>query len=121
MVRAVVDDHGRKLHMGHGYSCHVCVLRPKSRGSVWLKSADPTAPPAIDPAFLKDERDMETLVRGAKMMTKRIFARGQTHNITPSVHAKWAMMIWPLWMIDYAFTAWKDYVSWMRLSCQMFY
>jgi len=70
MVRAVVDDHGRKLHWGHGYSCHVCVLRPKSRGAVWLKSADPSAPPAIDPAFLKDERDMDTLVRGAKMMTQ---------------------------------------------------
>ncbi len=70
MVRAVVDDHGRKLHMGHGYSCHVCVLRPKSRGAVWLKSADPTAPPAIDPAFLRDERDMDTLVRGAKIMTQ---------------------------------------------------
>lgn len=70
MVRAVVDDHGRKLHMGHGYSCHVCVLRPKSRGTVWLKSADPAAPPAIDPAFLKDDRDMDTLVRGAKMMTQ---------------------------------------------------
>jgi len=70
MVRAVVDDHGRKLHWGHGYSCHVCVLRPKSRGSLWLKSADPSAPPAIDPAFLKDERDMDTLVRGAKMMTQ---------------------------------------------------
>lgn len=70
MVRAVVDDHGRKLHWGHGYSCHVCVLRPKSRGAVWLKSADPSAPPAIDPAFLRDERDMETLVRGAKKMTQ---------------------------------------------------
>lgn len=70
MVRAVVDDHGRKLHWGHGYSCHVCVLRPKSRGSLWLHSADPSAPPAIDPAFLEDERDMETLVRGAKMMTQ---------------------------------------------------
>ncbi len=70
MVRAVVDDHGRKLHWGHGYSCHVCVLRPKSRGSLWLKTADPAAPPAIDPAFLKDERDMDTLVRGAKMMTQ---------------------------------------------------
>lgn len=70
MVRAAVDDHGRKLHWGHGYSCHVCVLRPKSRGSLWLKSADPSAPPAIDPAFLKDERDMDTLVRGAKMMTQ---------------------------------------------------
>ncbi len=70
MVRAAVDDHGRKLHLGHGYSCHVCVLRPKSRGSLWLKSADPSAPPAIDPAFLKDERDMDTLVRGALMMTQ---------------------------------------------------
>ena len=70
LVRAVVDDHGRKLHMGHGYSCHVCVLRPKSRGSLWLKSSDAAAPPAIDPAFLKDERDMDTLVRGAKMMTQ---------------------------------------------------
>ena len=55
LVRAVVDDHGRKMHLGHGYSCHVCVLRPKSRGSLWLKSSDPAAPPAIDPAFLKDE------------------------------------------------------------------
>jgi len=70
LVRAMVDDHGRKLHVGHGYSCHVCVLRPKSRGAVWLKSADPTAPPAIDPAFLEDERDMDTLVRGAQMMTQ---------------------------------------------------
>ena len=70
LVRAMVDDHGRKLHWGHGYSCHVCVLRPKSRGAVWLKSADPEAPPAIDPAFLRDERDMETLVRGAHMMTQ---------------------------------------------------
>ncbi len=70
MVRAVVDDHGRKLHMGHGYSCHVCVLRPKSRGSLWLKSSDPSAPPAIDPAFLKDDRDMDTLLRGAQMMTQ---------------------------------------------------
>jgi len=70
LVRAMVDDHGRKLNWGHGYSCHVCVLRPKSRGALWLKSADPKAPPAIDPAFLKDERDMETLVKGAHLMTQ---------------------------------------------------
>ena len=67
MVRAVVDDHGRKLHWGHGYSLHACVLRPKSRGRVTLASSDPRDPPAIDPAFLEDERDMETLVKGAKL------------------------------------------------------
>jgi len=68
LVRAVVDDHGRKLHWGHGYSCHVCVLRPKSRGRVNLASADPLAAPAIDPAFLEDERDMEKLVKGVKLI-----------------------------------------------------
>ena len=67
MVRAVVDDHGRKLHWGHGYSLHACVLRPKSRGRVTLASSDPRDPPAIDPAFLEDERDMEKLVKGAKL------------------------------------------------------
>jgi len=35
-----------------------------------LKSKNPEAPPAIDPAFLRDERDMDTLVRGAHLMTK---------------------------------------------------
>ncbi|MCA0869401.1 GMC family oxidoreductase N-terminal domain-containing protein [Seohaeicola saemankumensis] len=66
-VISVVDDHARKLHMGHGYSCHVCVLRPHSRGEVFLHSADPMAPPGIDPRFLSDERDLQTLIKGAKM------------------------------------------------------
>lgn len=70
MVRAIVDDHGRKMHMGGGYSCHVCVLRPKSRGRVELASANPDDAPLIDPAFLEDERDMKTLLRGAKLLQR---------------------------------------------------
>lgn len=69
---ALVDDHGRKKHFGAGYSCHVCVLRPKSRGSVRLASPDPTAPPAIDPNFLDDEDDLNRLLKGARIM-ERIF------------------------------------------------
>ena len=53
---AMVDDHGRKPRWGTGFSCHVCLLRPKSRGSVSLQSADPMQAPAIDPNFL-GERD----------------------------------------------------------------
>ena len=71
LVIAVVDDHGRKLHWGHGYSAHVCLLRPKSRGTVTLNSANPTDPPAIDPAFLSDPDDMEKLVKAARL-TQRI-------------------------------------------------
>lgn len=63
----LVDDHARKLHLGHGYSCHVCVLRPHSRGEVFLQSADPKAAPGIDPNYLDDERDLKTLIAGAKI------------------------------------------------------
>lgn len=61
-------DHGRKTLFGHGYSCHVCLLQPKSRGRLTLASTDPLAPPAIDPAFLSDPDDVQRLVRGFKLM-----------------------------------------------------
>jgi choline dehydrogenase-like flavoprotein len=68
---AMVEDHGRKPRWGTGFSCHVCLLRPKSRGSVWLDSADPLAAPAIDPNFLGEESDVDTMVAGFKM-TRRL-------------------------------------------------
>ncbi|HET7492591.1 MAG TPA: choline dehydrogenase [Bradyrhizobium sp.] len=68
---ALVADHGRKPRWGTGFSCHVCVLRPKSRGSVWLKSADPLDAPAIDPNFFGEEADLDTMVAGFKT-TKRL-------------------------------------------------
>jgi len=63
-------DHGRKTVFGHGYSSHVCLLRPKSRGSVRLASADPMATPLIDPNFLAERDDVERMVRGVKLMRK---------------------------------------------------
>lgn len=66
-VPALVDDHTRKLHLGYGYSCHVCVLRPYSRGTVGLKSGNPSDAPAIDPKYLSDERDLDLLLKGAKI------------------------------------------------------
>lgn len=70
-VIGIVDDHARKLHLGHGYSCHVCVLRPKSRGSVSLASDDPMAAPTIDPNFLSDPDDLARTMAGVRM-TRRI-------------------------------------------------
>lgn len=66
-VIGVVDDHARKLHLGYGYSCHICVLHPKSRGSVSLQSSDPFAPPAIDPNFFSEGEDLEVLLKGTKI------------------------------------------------------
>ena len=66
-----VTDHGRKKSLGHGFSCHVCLLRPKSRGFVALQSADASAPPLIDPKFFDAPEDLEAMVKGFRL-TKRI-------------------------------------------------
>lgn len=73
-VVAMVDDHARKMHMGHGFSCHVCLLRPHSRGSLTLQGNSMDTPPLIDIGFLKDPRDMEELVEGFKLTRKIMHA-----------------------------------------------
>ncbi|MGX9517801.1 GMC family oxidoreductase [Vibrio mediterranei] len=65
-VVAVVDDHARKIHMSHGFSSHVTLLRPKSTGTVTLNSADPYDVPSIDPAFFQDPDDMRVMIKGWK-------------------------------------------------------
>jgi choline dehydrogenase-like flavoprotein len=64
----IVDDHNRKIHFTTGMSLHVCGLRPKSRGLVRLGGADIALAPIIDPNFLSDPDDLETLVRGAEIV-----------------------------------------------------
>ena len=71
-VTGLVDDHGRKKHLGRGISCHVCVLRPRSRGTVTLASGKATDAPAIDPNFLSDEDDLHRLKKGARII-ERLF------------------------------------------------
>jgi choline dehydrogenase-like flavoprotein len=73
-VPAMLEDHGRETVHGHGFSIHACVLRPESRGTVRLASANPAAAPAIDPNFLSDERDLATLRRGVRLMHRIVDA-----------------------------------------------
>ncbi len=68
------EDHNRKLHFATGMALHVCGLRPKSRGSVRLAGPDVSTAPLIDPNFLSDPDDLETLVRGAEIV-QRILAQ----------------------------------------------
>jgi choline dehydrogenase-like flavoprotein len=44
------------------------VLRPKSRGTVTLQTADPLAAPLIDPNFLSDPDDVVRMVKGFRIM-----------------------------------------------------
>ena len=73
-VIGMVDNHNRTYHWGHGMSCHATVLQPASRGSVRLASRDVNDAPLIDPGFLSNPSDLETLLRGFKWVRK-IFAQ----------------------------------------------
>src|SRR6056297_200089 len=67
-VIGIVENHMRTLHFRPGYSCHVCVLRPHSRGRVTLASPRPADAPLIDPDFLSDPRDLSLMMTGARRM-----------------------------------------------------
>lgn len=85
-VVAGVEDHARKLNWGHGLSCHVCLLRPKSRGTLKLASPDANAAPLIDPAFFQHPDDLAQMVDAFKL-TRRLLQQ-------PALRAHWSRELW---------------------------
>ncbi|MGD9537096.1 MAG: GMC family oxidoreductase [Alphaproteobacteria bacterium] len=67
------DPKTRVLDKFPGLTMGPAQMRPESRGTIHLRSADPLAPPAIRPNFLSDELDRRTLVAGMKI-ARRIAA-----------------------------------------------
>ncbi|HYA75589.1 MAG TPA: GMC family oxidoreductase N-terminal domain-containing protein [Burkholderiaceae bacterium] len=84
-VVGIVDDHTRKRHLGHGFSLHVTLLRPKSRGEVDLASTDPRAPLRIDPRYFSDPEDMRTMIAGVRRALQIV-------NAAPLDHARGKML-----------------------------
>lgn len=76
LCTGIVDDHARKMHMGHGYTLHVTLMRPKSRGSVTLASRNPTDKPLIDPAFFKHQEDLQTMMQATQMGLRIMESKG---------------------------------------------
>lgn len=66
-IPALLENHGLTTKFGYGYSTHACVLRPGARGRVTLASADPAAPPAIDPDYLGHPEDVAGMIRAFKL------------------------------------------------------
>src|SRR5262249_29224050 len=75
-VPALLDQHGKHRLEGYGYTLHACALRPKSRGTIRLRSADPAAHPAISPNYLADAEghDLRMLLEAARL-SREIFAQ----------------------------------------------
>ena len=68
LVNAIMMNHGNHQPTEDGYTVHACQLRPESRGSVALKSADPFDHPAIDPNYLGAEEDRRAMREAVKMV-----------------------------------------------------
>ncbi len=73
-VPAQLDDHGRNRLPGHGFTVHACVLRPRSRGTITLRSLRPEDPPRIQPAYLSAEGDLDALLEGVRLAREIIRA-----------------------------------------------
>lgn len=85
-VPGIVDDHGRKMHYKAGISCHVCVLRPASRGSLTLHDSDPRSAPRIDPRYLSAGDDLERTLKGARLVNRILDAPAFEQVIGPSMY-----------------------------------
>lgn len=57
---------GGQVHPFSGFTLSVCQLRPTSRGHVRIRSADPFAPPEMQPNYLSTELDRRTAVAALK-------------------------------------------------------
>jgi choline dehydrogenase len=63
-----VDKPGDPLHDYAGFTVSVCQCRPDSRGSVRIRSANPAEAPVISTHYLREPRDLRTLVEGLKII-----------------------------------------------------
>jgi choline dehydrogenase len=65
------DKPGESLHRFSGFTASVCQLRPQSRGSVMIRSANPEDHPAIAANYLAAEADRTCIVAGLQL-TRRL-------------------------------------------------
>jgi choline dehydrogenase len=79
------DKMGEKLHPYSAFSASVCQLRPESRGSLRIRSADPTLAPEIRINYLATEVDRTANVEGLKILRKILHAPALGSFVTEEI------------------------------------
>lgn len=72
------DYNGKSTQDTHAYQTMMSMMLPESRGRLWLKSADPTAPPAIRFNYLATEQDRRDAI-DAVHVTRRVLSMPAFH------------------------------------------
>ena len=68
LIRRPFASHRADHTRPDAFMCHVCQLRPESRGEIRLRSADPRDAPVIAPNYLSEARDRATMREAFKIM-----------------------------------------------------
>ncbi len=80
-----LDKFGDALHDFAAITVSVCNLRPSSRGSVHIRSADPAAAPVIDPNYLATEEDRLVSAESIRK-ARQIMQAEALHRYAPEEH-----------------------------------
>lgn len=77
-----LDKFGEPLHRFPAFTASVCNLRPRSRGRVDIRSADPDQPPLIDPNYLSDPEDLRIAAQSIRI-TRKILCAPALQQFSP--------------------------------------
>jgi choline dehydrogenase-like flavoprotein len=85
-----LDKFGDPLHPFPAFTASVCNLRPASRGTVRIASADASAPPAISPNYLSADEDRRVAADALKLVRRVVsapaLARFKPQEFLPGAH-----------------------------------
>ncbi|PCK31115.1 choline dehydrogenase [Pseudoalteromonas piscicida] len=80
---AAIRYDGKSAFAGHGFQVHVGHNKPKSRGEVTIKSADPTVAPKIQFNYLAEQEDIEGF-RACVRLTREIIEQSAFEDFRQS-------------------------------------
>lgn len=69
-----LDRFDQPLHRFPAVTASICNLRPTSRGTVTLRTADPLAPPSITPHYLSTDEDCRVAVESLRLVRRLMSA-----------------------------------------------
>ncbi len=67
LLTVSIDKPGESLHDFSGFTSSICQLRPESRGTIRIRSADPLDKPAIRANYFSTETDRRVIVAGMRL------------------------------------------------------
>jgi choline dehydrogenase len=90
-TQKLLDEQVMELEREPGLTIAPCQVRPESRGSIRIRSADPAVYPAIQPNYLTDPLDQEVAVAGLKwarrIASQPALAKWIDHEMLPGPEA----------------------------------